>query len=148
MRTLSAPRARRASALLLAIGTFLSSACADQTPQHITSPSASAHLAASRAEDVAAAIAAQERHNAAFFNIPGVIGTAVGLLPNGNAAIRVYVTRSDVPGLPPAVDGIPVDMRVTAQFMALSTPTLIRPSSAVYARSKRQTPRRDAFTGP
>jgi hypothetical protein len=123
MRLPSLPSTRSAHLVLLGLGAVLWTACADPTQSPIIAADAQPRFAASRAEDVAAAIAAQERHNAALFNVPGVIGTAVGLLPSGRAAIRVYVTRSDMPGIPPAVDNIPIDLRVTAQFVALSDPT-------------------------
>lgn len=114
---------RHVRAVAVGCATLLSAACSDFTQQPITGPDAHASFAASRASDVAAAIAAQERHNAALLSIPGVVGTAVGLLPNGSAAIRVYTTRGDLPGLPPAVDGIPLDIRATGLIMALSDPT-------------------------
>jgi hypothetical protein len=123
MRSFLPPAVRSRHAFVLGVVVLLSAACSDSTRSPITAPTSSARLSAGRAQDVAAAIAAQERHNAALFNIPGVIGTAVGLLPSGAAAIRVYVTRPDMPELPPAVDGVPLDKRVTAQFMALSDPT-------------------------
>ena len=115
--------ARSAHLVILGLGAVLWTACTDPTQSPIIASDPQPRLASSSAEDVAAAIAAQERHNAALFNVPGVIGTAVGLLPSGRAAIRVYVTRSDMPGIPPAVDNIPIDLRVTAQFVALSDPT-------------------------
>jgi hypothetical protein len=123
MRLWSLPTARSAHALILGLGAILWTACADPTQSPLTAPDAQPRFVAGRAEDIAAAIAAQERHNAALLNIPGVIGTAVGLMANGNAAIRVYITRSDMPELPAAVDNIPIDRRVTAQFVALSDPT-------------------------
>ena len=114
---------RQVRAVAVGLATLLSAACSDLTNEPIIGPDARASFAAGRAADVGAAIAAQERHNAALLSIPGVIGTAVGLNRAGAAVIRIYSTRADLPGLPPAVDNIPVDIRATGQIMALSDPT-------------------------
>jgi hypothetical protein len=60
--------------------------------------------------------------------MPGVIGTAVGLTPSGNARIRVFV---EGPGavVPEAIDGVPVTVEVSGRIMALSNPLLkLRPA--------------------
>ena len=46
----------------------------------------------------------------------------IGLLPNGHATVRVYVTRPGA-GVPASLDGIPVDVQFTAPFVAASDPT-------------------------
>jgi hypothetical protein len=56
-------------------------------------------------------------------NIPGVVGTAVGLLPNGNAAVRILLAQSNVPGIPDQLDGVPVARTVTGMLVAFSDPT-------------------------
>src|SRR3989449_627676 len=53
---------------------------------------------------------------------PGVVGTAVALV-KGKAAVRIFVERADVRGVPGQLDGMPVDVTVTGRFMALSDPT-------------------------
>jgi hypothetical protein len=73
--------------------------------------------------EVRAAIAAQERHLASLHGTAGVVGTAVGRLPNGRLAIRVFLTSSAVRGVPASLDGFPVATQVTGQFIALSDPT-------------------------
>jgi hypothetical protein len=70
-----------------------------------------------------AAIAAQERHAEALHRIPGVVGTAIGLLPSGRVGMRVFLARPDVQGVPAEVDGIPVLPEVTGMFVARSDPT-------------------------
>src|SRR2546427_4568347 len=72
--------------------------------------------------DIHAAIAAQGHHTDALLRIPGVVGTAVALV-KGKAAVRIFVERADVRGLPGQLDGMPVDVKVTGRFMALSDPT-------------------------
>src|SRR2546428_7265669 len=67
-------------------------------------------------------MAAEGRHTGALMRIPGVVGTAVALV-KGKAAVRIFVERADVRGLPSQLDGMPVDVKVTGRFMALSDPT-------------------------
>src|SRR5207245_10488859 len=68
-------------------------------------------------------IAAHKRHSDALLRIPGVVGTAVGRLPNGKAAVKVLLANRDVRGLPTTLDGVPVAAQVTGMSMAFSDPT-------------------------
>src|SRR5881409_124110 len=115
------PRIGQGAAALaaIALGTFLWSACSDNVSDFPTGPSAAA---LGQAPDVHAAIAAQGRHTGSLMRIPGVVGTAVALV-KGKAAVRIFVERADVRGLPSQLDGMPVDVKVTGRFMALSDPT-------------------------
>jgi hypothetical protein len=111
--------------MLLALGTIVWIGCSDSP----TGPSASARppaprFAASMSDEVQRAIAAQERHNPMLLAIPGVIGTAVGILPNGKAGVRVFVRDASVQNVPGFVDDIAVVTEVTGQIVALSDPTL------------------------
>jgi len=103
----------------LAFAAGLWSACGDQDRPTLTEPS----FRASRADDVRGAIAAQERHTDALLRIPGVVGTAVGLLPDGRAAVRIFLAHADVRGIPTTLDGVPARGLVTGQFVAFSDPT-------------------------
>jgi hypothetical protein len=79
------------------------------------------------------ALAAQARHTEALMRIPGVVGTAVGALPNGQAAVQVYLSN-DVPGIPDALDGVPVQRHVTGLIMAWADPTAkARPAPLGYS---------------
>ena len=79
--------------------------------------------------DIRAAVRVQDRHTDALMRVPGVLGTAVGLLPNGRAAIHVFVLDNTPRDIPAALDGVPVDVRVTGRLMALSDPTTrLRPA--------------------
>ncbi len=93
--------------------------CSDRTPDALNGP----QLDVQRGQDVAAAVAAQERHNPELLKIPGVVGTAVGLLPNGHAAVRIFLTAAGVSRLPSTLDGVPVLVQVTGRFDAFSDPT-------------------------
>jgi hypothetical protein len=117
----------RASGILAFALAIVVAGCFDGATGAPTGPQASPQLTAAvapaQAADVAAAIAAQEKYSQALFHIPGVVGTAVGLLPNGQAAVRIYLKSPDVTGLPTALDGIPVAAQVTGMFIARSDPT-------------------------
>ena len=103
----------------IALGAFLWSACSDNVSDFPTGPSAAV---LGQAPDIHAAMAAQGHHTDGLMRIPGVVGTAVGLV-KGKPAVRIFVERADVRGLPSELDGMPVDVKVTGRFMALSDPT-------------------------
>jgi CARDB protein len=123
------PSSRRARVVLtFALGAAGAIGCTDRTPSgpagSLAAPSAAvAPGAGGGAPDIAAAIAAQERYTAGLLRIPGVVGTAVGLLPNGRAAVQIFLARDGVAGVPATLDSIPVDAQVTGQFVAFSDPT-------------------------
>src|SRR5439155_470814 len=135
------PRITQGAAALaaIALGTFLWSACSDNISDFPLGPSAAT---LGQAPDIHAAIAAQGHHTDALMRIPGVVGTAVALV-KGKAAVRIFVERADVRGLPSQLDGMPVDVKVTGRFIALSDPTTLgnatptddgygTPSGAIY----------------
>ena len=104
----------------IGLGAIVSLACSDRSP---TGPSVPPLSAGHDPQGIQAAIVAHGRHTTALLHIPGVVGTAVGLLPNGRAALRVFLAKRDVRGLPSALDGIPVAAEVTGQFIAFGDPT-------------------------
>lgn len=71
----------------------------------------------------------QDRYTADLMSVPGVVGTATGLAPDGRIAILVYL--KDAPrvgvkgkgvsaaGIPAAINGIPVVTEVTGEFRAM-----------------------------
>jgi hypothetical protein len=73
--------------------------------------------------DLRAALAAQEHHTDALLQVPGVVGTAVVLLPDGHPGVQVLLERPGVAGVPPVLDGVPVTSRVIGRLMAFSDPT-------------------------
>ena len=103
-------------------GAFLANSCSDSSLAP-TTPLARPRLRPD-AVQIQAAIVAQERHTSELLKIPGVIGTAVGLAPNGTPTIRVLLASADVGGLPASFDGVPVSTVVTGMIMARSNPTL------------------------
>jgi hypothetical protein len=126
--------ARLKALVLLVLGALLISACTDQPPNSPTGPSFQPSFNRATAQDIRAAIAAQEHHTAALMHIPGVVGTAVGFLPSGAAAVKIFLAQPNVGGLPSVLDDIPTVVEVTGQFVAFSTPTLrARPAPLGYS---------------
>ena len=121
MRTLRSVR-RLAAVAALAVSAGLWYGCSDRAQDSLTGPV----LLQERgfpAQAVRAAIAAQERHTQALLRIPGVVGTAVGVLPSGHLGVQVFVAHPDVQGVPASVDGVPVARKVTGMFVPRSDPT-------------------------
>jgi hypothetical protein len=122
---------RRVTARLVAACAILLAGCSDVSgiAGPASSPLQRATSSAALAEDIRGAIAAQERHTEALMRRPGVLGTAVGLLPNGRAAIRVFVLDATPREIPAALDNVPVEVRVTGRLVAHSDPTMrLRPA--------------------
>lgn len=68
------------------------------------------------------AIAVQEAHNPRLLATPGVVGTAVGMTPDGKAAVKVFTEKVGT-RLPDSLDGVPVVVEVTGKFTALQLTT-------------------------
>jgi len=66
------------------------------------------------------AIQVQEANTPDLMANRDVIGTAVGLNENGRPVIQVYATTDQVRGIPRSLEGIPVVVKVTDEFLALS----------------------------
>jgi subtilase family serine protease len=88
-----------------------------------TGPDSPAGPSSARGPDLRGALAVQRRHANALLEIPGVVGTAVTGLPDGRAGVLILTERSGITGLPQALDGVPVKVRVTGRIMAFSDPT-------------------------
>src|SRR5262245_22821720 len=67
------------------------------------------------------AIAAQEAHTNALLTNPHVVGTAVGLAPDGQAVVKIYTKSVGARGLPAVLDGVPVEEEVTGDLVAQQT---------------------------
>jgi PKD repeat protein len=66
--------------------------------------------------------------------IEGVVGTAVGLDEDGNAAVKVLTARPGVRGLPAWLDDdVPVRVVVTGMFVAGNTTSRARPAPVGYS---------------
>ncbi|MGH7561072.1 MAG: CARDB domain-containing protein [Gemmatimonadales bacterium] len=128
-----APRRFPRLAILAALLGTVASGCS-RDDSGFTAPSLQAAGAGPTQDDFGAAIAARNRHTPVLLRVPGVIGTGVGLLPNGRPGVVVFLLNENVTGLPAAVDGVPLARRVTGRIMALSDPTKrLRPAPLGYS---------------
>src|SRR5881409_4444365 len=115
---------RRAAILaVIGLGASLWTGCSDRSPDALIGPSAQRHFAGDQLQEIHAVLAVHKRHSAALLRLPGVVGTAVGLLPNGKVGLKILLARHGVVGLPMVLDGIPVTTQVTGMFVAFSDPT-------------------------
>jgi hypothetical protein len=80
---------------------------------------------------LARAIAAQERHNPTLLAVEGVVGTGAGIDERGRVAVKVFVERAGLRGVPASLDGVPVDVEVTGKIFARAATTdRFRPAPA------------------
>jgi len=75
------------------------------------------------------AIDIQHRHIGTLMGIPDVVGTGVGIGPDGLPAIKVFTTRHGVSGIPEWLESTPVHVEVTGRFYALRGETCDAKSS-------------------
>src|SRR4051812_40179746 len=114
---------RAAVVVLFSAGAAVWYACSERSTDQITGPApAPETLKPIPGPDLRVALNAQQRHNDDLLQIPGVIGTAVGFLPNGKVGVQVLLERSGIAGIPVALDGVPVATRVTGRITAFSDP--------------------------
>lgn len=71
------------------------------------------------ASDLQRAISVQERHTPQLLSLPGVVGTGVGIDDEGRTTVKIFVTSSEMEAIPPALEGIPVEAKITSEFRAL-----------------------------
>lgn len=72
---------------------------------------------------IQAAMALQERHTPWLMALPDVVGTATGLSETGRPAILVFARRPMAPwAVPSNLDGLPVVVQVTGDFVSMATP--------------------------
>ena len=69
-------------------------------------------------DGLAKAIAAQEGHTDTLLAKAGVVGTAIGLGPDGKPAVYVLTEKPGVRGIPQQVDGVTVVPQVTGKIVA------------------------------
>jgi len=108
---------------LIGLGASFWTGCSDRSPDALTGPLAQRQLGLDRRQDLQSMIAIHKRRSAELLRIPGVVGTAVGWLPDGRLGLKVLLARHGVTGLPSVLDGIPVAAQVTGMIVAFSDPT-------------------------
>ena len=128
---------RAAIVVLLAATPAVWYACSDGAPDSPAGPSVASpppFIPRRPVPDLRVAIAVLRRHSDALLEMPGVVGTAVTILPDGRPGVQILLERSGVAGLPPAIEGIPVASRVIGRLMAFSDPTKrARPAPAGFS---------------
>lgn len=65
------------------------------------------------------AIEVQHRHMESLMRIPDVVGTGVGIGPDGLPAIKVFTAKHGVKGIPEWLESTPVQVEVTGRVVAL-----------------------------
>ena len=98
-------------------------ACSAGAPDATTGPSVTPPPPRRPVIGLLGALAALRIHTPALLETPGVVGTAVTAMPDGNAGIMILTERSGILGLPQLLDGVPVTVRVTGRLMVFSDPT-------------------------
>ena len=70
-------------------------------------------------------IAIQNRATPEMMKVPGVLGTAIGLNDDGDAALVIYVdcNAPSAGHLPPVIEGVPVKEEQTEKFVAFVSHT-------------------------
>jgi hypothetical protein len=69
------------------------------------------------------AIEVQFRHSERLMGISGVVGHGIGISSDGKPVIKIFVTRAGIPGIPPALEGVPTKVEVTGMVVAYADPT-------------------------
>jgi hypothetical protein len=78
-------------------------------------------------QDLNPAMDVQRRHTPQLMDIPGVVGTAVGLTEDGHPVVKVFTINDHVQGIPESLEGLPVRTQVTGMFQALTNPAQRQP---------------------
>lgn len=100
---------------------------------------------------LAMALGAMESHSADLLSIPGVVGTAIGLGPNGQAVVKVYLSEAGILGVPASLDGVPTLNEVSGTFYSLEpgvAPAGLWEATRAEARSSEGVDRRSHFPRP
>ncbi|MFV1988553.1 MAG: PKD domain-containing protein [Gemmatimonadota bacterium] len=97
--------------------------CGD-APEPISGPDSPDARVPTQDAGIQAAISIQDRHTPALLSLGGVVGTGIGLGPDGKPEIRVFTLQPNV-NFPEDLDGIPLTPVVTGMFIAgnVSNPT-------------------------
>lgn len=109
----------RSAGFAVAVALVWSACGRDQ--RELTAPTSRGPSAALQGvqQDLGPAIAAQQRHTDRLLAVRGVVGTAVGLAPDGRPAVMIFTKAPGVASLPATLDGIPVVVEASGEFTAL-----------------------------
>ena len=93
--------------------------------------------------DLSAAMAVQERHTEDLLDRAGVAGTAVTIGLDGRPAVKVFLSRPNVMGLPAQLEGFSVLTEVTGPLLLPR-----RPPGGRFRRHRGRAPRPEAELPP
>jgi hypothetical protein len=115
------PFSRLSRRLFIATAAFVAAGLYACSEREVTAPSDQAALArgGGQGPDLRAAIAAKNKYTGQLLAKDGVVGTAVGLGSNGNAVIKVYLTRAGAAAVAKSLDGVAVETQVTGELRAI-----------------------------
>src|SRR5689334_6220073 len=85
---------------VMSVGAVVWYACTDRPTDQLTGPATPPQpVNPIHGPDLRVAITAQQRHTDDLLKIPGVIGTAVGLMPDGRVGVQVLLEHGGVLGV-------------------------------------------------
>jgi hypothetical protein len=118
--------------LLLFVVLGFATGCANQQDANVNAPVSriersneeiTAGLYDSQPEEIRAAIAVQNRHTPELMALAGVIGTGVGVNDAGAPVILVLTDRTEIGGIPMAVEGIATRTEYVGTVKAMGKPS-------------------------
>jgi hypothetical protein len=83
------------------------------------------------------AIQVQNRYKETLMDKSGVVGTATGITPEGEAVVKVFTSRAGIRGIPASLDGVRVRSEVSGKFYALRGETCESSGDNVCTNSER-----------
>jgi PKD repeat protein len=69
------------------------------------------------------AIEVQSRYTEILMGIPDVVGHGIGMSPDGEPFIKIFVKRAGVHGIPTMLEGVPTKVELTGMVLAYADPT-------------------------
>jgi hypothetical protein len=105
---------RRAAVALGLVGLALGACAPDE--QTFTAPAPCAAVVGGQLA-LDSALAVHRRYTMQLIEIPGVVGTAVGLTADCRPVITIFTKEAGVAGLPASLEGVPVEVRVTGDIV-------------------------------
>lgn len=109
---------QRSAWSLLALLALLGTSCGPKDDAATSPSTPDASLSRGQGPDLRAALAAQARHTDRLLKQQDIVGTAVGLSADGRPVVQVF-TKAARGGLPAALDGVPVELKVTGELRAI-----------------------------
>ncbi len=97
--------------------------CTNETAK----PTAVTEFGAPTMEKLAPVVAVQDRHTDELLAIDGVVGTGTGVDVNGKPVVKVFTKKAGVNAIPATLEGVPVEVEETGEFVAMALTGRYRP---------------------